>query len=198
MRSFISSLCMLALVFVSLWILGFLWFLGQLPVPSTTPDYKHSDAIVVLTGGSGRIDHGLKQLEKGMAEWLFITGVNQSSPSDAVFADDLKKNDRYRRFKDHIVLGRMALNTQGNAEEARLWMEQKNFKSMRLVTASYHMPRSLLEFRIAMPEITVLADPVFPPDVTQRWWQSGSGVLLMLSEYHKYTVTLIYYMIREG
>ena len=40
--------------------------------------------------------------------------------------------------------------------------ESEGFHSLRLVTASYHMPRSMLEFARAMPDIAIVPNPVFP------------------------------------
>ena len=69
------------------------------------------------------------------------------------------------------VLGHEAINTLGNAHETAQWIRSQGFRSLRLVTAWYHMPRSLLEFDRAMPEIDIVAHPVFPEQVKQeRWW----------------------------
>jgi uncharacterized SAM-binding protein YcdF (DUF218 family) len=71
-------------------------------------------------------------------------------------------------------------------------MRQQGFKSLRLVTAWYHMPRSLLELNRAMPEVEIIAHPVFPDEVSQvHWWASRSTVLLLASEYGKYLAVLL-------
>ncbi len=57
---------------------------------------------------------------------------------------------------------------------------------MRLVTAAYHMPRSLLEFRYAMPNVLIIPHPVFPSHVKQdRWWAYPGTAMLLMSEYNK-------------
>ena len=54
------------------------------------------------------------------------------------------------------------------------------------------MPRSLLEFRQAMPDIRVLAHPVFPPQVKrEEWWRWPGTAALMVSEYHKFLYALL-------
>src|SRR3546814_14678895 len=58
-------------------------------------------------------------------------------------------------------LGYEADNTRGNAVETAAWMKDQDFTSLRLVTATYHMPRSLLEFRRPMPDIEIVPHPVF-------------------------------------
>jgi len=71
-------------------------------------------------------------------------------------------------------------------------MRQQGFRSLRLVTAWYHMPRSLLELDRAMPEIEIIAHPVFPDETSQEyWWASRSTVVLLASEYGKYLAALL-------
>jgi uncharacterized SAM-binding protein YcdF (DUF218 family) len=71
-------------------------------------------------------------------------------------------------------------------------MRQQGFSSLRLVTAWYHMPRSLLELDRAMPEIEIIAHPVFPDEVNQeQWWVSRATMLLLASEYGKYLGALL-------
>jgi hypothetical protein len=49
------------------------------------------------------------------------------------------------------------------------------------------MPRSLLEFGRAMPEIDIVAHPVFPAQVKQEhWWVWRGTAVLLVSEYVKY------------
>ena len=88
-----------------------------------------------------------------------------------------------------ITLGYAADNTAGNARETAEWLDTVRGRSLRLVTANYHMPRSLLEFRQALPEVEIIAHPVFPKVFQQRrWWQSRASALLVVSEFTKYLV----------
>jgi len=91
-----------------------------------------------------------------------------------------------------VVLGHEADNTLGNARETAQWMENEGFHSLRLVTASYHMPRSLLEFSRAMPDIEIVPNPVFPEFLQEApWWQSRRSTLLIASEYIKYLAAIL-------
>ena len=66
-------------------------------------------------------------------------------------------------------------------------MRQKAIKSLRLVTAAYHMPRSRLEFANVMPGVEIVPHPVFPEHVKQNeWWAWPGTAALMASEYNKY------------
>jgi uncharacterized SAM-binding protein YcdF (DUF218 family) len=186
-RRFSRMLAPLLALFL-LWLAGFVWFAGRIPAEIRDAE-SETDAIVVLTGGSLRVQSGLALLAAGKAKKLFVSGVYHSTDVAAL----LKVS---RQTPEHvaccIVLGYEADNTQGNAAETAQWMRQEGFRSLRLVTASYHMPRSMLEFSRVMPEIRIVANPVFPERVRQeRWWASPSVASLMLAEYHKYLLALI-------
>jgi uncharacterized SAM-binding protein YcdF (DUF218 family) len=83
-------------------------------------------------------------------------------------------------------------DTRGNAVETAAWIREQGFGSLRLVTANYHMPRSLLEFRHAMPDIEIVPHPVFPENFKQdEWWLWPGSASLLASEYSKYLVALL-------
>jgi uncharacterized SAM-binding protein YcdF (DUF218 family) len=68
-------------------------------------------------------------------------------------------------------------------------MREQGLRSLRLVTAAYHMPRSLLEFRRVLPNAEIVPHPVFPEPVKQRgWWPWPGSASLIVSEYSKYLV----------
>jgi uncharacterized SAM-binding protein YcdF (DUF218 family) len=53
------------------------------------------------------------------------------------------------------------------------------------------MPRSLLEFERAMPEIEIVPHPVFPEQVKQQhWWAWPGTAALLMNEYLKYLAAL--------
>ena len=89
-----------------------------------------------------------------------------------------------------IVLGYAADSTMGNAIETAKWMDAEHYRSLRIVTAAYHMPRSMLEFRRAMPQIRLIPNPVFPERVKSDWWLWPGSAYLVLGEYHKYLAAL--------
>jgi uncharacterized SAM-binding protein YcdF (DUF218 family) len=148
-----------------------------------------TDAIVVLTGGSGRLESGFELLRAGKGKKLFVSGVNRHV--------DLADLLRVTKIAPHwaeccIVLGHHADNTRENALETARWMRRERYKSLRLVTAWYHMPRSLLEFSRAMPDIEIIPHPVFPEEFKPaRWWRERGSALLVLREYGKYLATLL-------
>ncbi|WP_085907404.1 YdcF family protein [Kiloniella majae] len=165
------------------WAFGFFWFATNLP-EDVTNDAEAADVIVVLTGGSDRINTGLDLLELGTAKKLFISGVYKGVEVQEL----LRLSQRApKNLECCVKLGYQADDTRGNALESQNWIEEEGYSSLRLVTAAYHMPRSLLEFRNAMPNIKILPHPVFPQHVKQKdWWLWPGSMTLILSEYVKF------------
>jgi uncharacterized SAM-binding protein YcdF (DUF218 family) len=174
----------LAPLFV-LWISGFIWFSAP---PSPENQSVPTDAIVVLTGGRLRLQSGMDLLRDGKGRKLFVSGVNQQVDLDEL----LRVSGNADWASCCTALGHDADNTLGNARETAQWMRKQGFRSLRLVTAWYHMPRSLLEFDRALPEIEIIAHPVFPDEVSQEhWWVSRGTVALLAGEYGKYLGALL-------
>jgi len=88
------------------------------------------------------------------------------------------------------VLGYEAMDTAGNARETAAWVSAEGYTSLRVVTAAYHMPRSLVELASAMPGVTLVAHPVFPERVRlDAWWSWPGTASLVATEYTKYLVS---------
>ncbi len=169
-----------------LWLYGFLFFVADinaLSLAEAPPDVEKTDAIVVLTGGSERVGKGVELLEAGAAKKLLISGVHKGLTLDGVLGAQQIPPDLSACC---IILGFHAGSTIGNAQETRIWMEKEGYNSLRLVTANYHMPRSLLLFHNAMPDVTIVPHPVSPDSVKlAEWWQHPGTVELLATEYTK-------------
>lgn len=177
---------LLALV---IWFGGFLAFAAA--IPAKVPDADRPvDAIVVLTGGGVRLSEGFALLDRGLAKKLLISGVADGVDMPALLQTLNGGPLPSQQVLDCCVtLGYDARSTEGNARESYRWLSENGFKSVRLVTANYHMNRSLLEFRRVMPGIELLPNPVFPPEVQEPYWFLRPGTLYLLgNEYHKYLV----------
>ena len=164
------------------WLGGLAWFMNRLP-HEMDADPTATDAIVVLTGGSQRVENGLSLLAEGKAKKLFVSGVYRSTDVKALLHTS---SQQPKWLTCCIELGHEADNTRGNAAETAAWMKAENFHSLRLVTARYHMPRSLLEFSAAMPDVRIVPNPVFPKSPRDDWWLSPHAALLIAAEYTKY------------
>lgn len=167
------------------WIAGLFAFLQSIPKePNRSP--LITDTIVVLTGGSLRLQTGLQLLQQARAGKLFVSGVHRG-----VDVEQLLKLARQSPTAADccISLGHEADNTRGNAEETAAWMRKQGYRSLRLVTAAYHMPRSFIEFRHAMPDATIIRHPVFPAQVKlDQWWLWPGTAGLIFGEYSKYLI----------
>jgi len=166
-----------------LWLAGLIAFATDIP-SSLEDSTTHTDAIVVLTGGSERLEAGLALLRQGLAHKLFVSGVYRGIDVAELLRLARQKPDEVECC---VVLGHAADNTIGNAAETAQWMKQEGYHSLRLVTGNYHMRRSLSEFRHAMPDVAIVAHPVFPDAVKRdQWWLWPGTAHLIISEYSKF------------
>ena len=175
----------------AIWFFGFLVFAGAIPgEPGDTQ--TRVDGIVVLTGGGERLAEGMRLLDQGMAKSLLVSGVAKGVDATAL-VEALEPSKRPDRglLECCVTLGHQASSTADNAMESRDWVAAHKMRSIRLVTANYHINRSLLEFHRAMPSIEVIANPVFPPEVQDPLWFAKPRTLwLLINEYHKSAASL--------
>jgi uncharacterized SAM-binding protein YcdF (DUF218 family) len=166
---------------------GFIRF--ALP-PAAENDAVKTDAIVVLTGGSLRLRSGIDLMRQGKGRTLFVSGVNQRVNLEQLLRSAGQESAQW--LVCCIVLGHDARNTAGNAQETAQWMRRQGFHSLRLVTAWYHMPRSVLEFHRAMPDLEIIPHPVFFEEATAPNWSGWRGAIpLLFAEYGKYLAALL-------
>jgi uncharacterized SAM-binding protein YcdF (DUF218 family) len=171
-----------------LWAGGFVYFVDEIG-HLKAPENPSGDGIVVLTGGAQRLNVAINLLQSGEARRLLISGVHSR-----ISADDLSTVTIGTKplFECCVDLGRSALNTQGNAREAADWAAERGYKRLIIVTANYHMPRSLLEFHKAMPGVTLTAYPVSPGELKlDHWWLHAGTTSLLAGEYSKYLLALL-------
>lgn len=152
------------------WLAGFLWFAIALPRPR---DGGKSDAVVVFTGGEGRIPRALNALEKGWASKLLVSGVDREvRPGEFVAEYSVPS----RMMKCCVSLGFESYDTRSNAAEAARWLARGKFKSVRLVTTDWHMRRAAFELEKMLPDnVTVIRDAV----------PSEPSLRILFLEYHK-------------
>ena len=185
------SFVMFFLLVVFLWIVGFTNFL--MTIPADVPkDIVKSDAVVVLTGGSKRLEVGIILLEQGKAELLFVSGVNEKvTRSDILQVVDrgkILKNDQL--FSCCIKLGYAAEDTTGNAKESLEWLRINSLSSIILVTSNYHMQRAYLEFKLQNSNVRITKYPVISSDFTlSDWIINPRRFALLFLEYHKLILT---------
>jgi uncharacterized SAM-binding protein YcdF (DUF218 family) len=171
------------------WLGGFLHFVDDVTALTPPPPDRATDGIVVLTGGAERIEAGLKLLAAGKAKRLLVTGVHKGTSAEML---PLREKYPPALFACCVTLGTAAADTVGNAAEAGAWARKEGFKSLRLVTAAYHLPRSAVEFRRFMPDIELVPHAVFTDNVRLTEWYLHPGTARLLAgEFDKYVVSLV-------
>src|SRR5579872_5131607 len=115
----------LLLLLCLLWGAGLMWFITLIPA-APTQDQQNTDAIVVLTGGSLRLERGFELLAVGRARKMFISGVE-----NGVTLASLLRKKEFSAFAGHIpegsvTLGYRAHNTVGNAAETAEWVAREH------------------------------------------------------------------------
>lgn len=167
------------------WVAGFAAFTSHIAAMRDKGG-RQADVIIVLTGGAGRIAHGLDLLARHQGAEVFITGVNTKVTMNDIM--NLWQGNDPDLVTCCVTLGHQAHNTRQNATEARKWITGvQGIRSARLVTSNYHMPRAMLEFRQALPGVKLIPSPVSygnGPDHDKRnFW------LLSFAEYNKTLLT---------
>lgn len=171
----------------TIWFVGLIWYAADMHAVVAEINTR-TDTVVVLTRGSVRVKTGVELLRAGHSAQLFISGVHAGvNLTELVRSIDETPDD----LSERIVLGHSADDTIGNAVETARWMHVNGYASLRLVTAAYHMRRSVLEFQRVMPEIRIVPHPVFPLAFKQEeWWRWPGTAALIATEYTKYLVAV--------
>jgi uncharacterized SAM-binding protein YcdF (DUF218 family) len=166
---------LLAAVLLS-WALGFALFVAALPGAAT---FATSDAIIVLTGAAGRIERGLTLLEQGAAPRLLISGVDRRVRRNELASE---YGAPVLLFATRVDLGSEAVDTRSNALEAAAWLDKRGYRSVRLITTDWHMPRARFELAQATDgRVTILTDAIV----------SRPAFIVLFREYHKYLLIRI-------
>ena len=156
--------------------LGFILFALTLGKPAAV-DSEPTEAAVVLTGGSNRIEHALDVLKDGKARRLLVSGADPSVTKADLAA---RVGDSRRRvLKCCVDLGSESVDTRSNAEEAGRWLARHHFRSVRLITSDWHMRRARYEFRKVLGgKYRIVTDAV----------RSEPRFLTLFGEYNKYVL----------
>jgi uncharacterized SAM-binding protein YcdF (DUF218 family) len=167
--------------FLLVWFGGYLWYINKLTSGELTVNEK-TDAIVVLTGGQNRLNVAIKLLEDGLAEKLYISGVDEK----VTRAELLNLLGSKKELEECCIeSGNQAEDTVGNAIETLKWLENNNIKTLRVVTSLEHMPRAMVEFKRFIPKIKFIEHPV------GSWRPENINYFSLSQEYSKYIISLL-------
>lgn len=148
------------------------------------------DAIVVLTGGRGRVEEGIRLYRAGQGKKLFLIGVDPM----------VKKGELYRgEGASGVYLEQVSRNTLENAIYARDLIMKHKVNSIKLITSRYHMKRSTILFRNALPkDVAIYPHPVDSSNLKEEWWNHKGSFKLLFSEFYKYCILRFFFMFAPG
>jgi uncharacterized SAM-binding protein YcdF (DUF218 family) len=183
-RTFIALVLVSAVAVLFLFI-GFTWEVFSLKSKTAA-----TDAVVVLAGGKGRVEEGIRLYRAGGGSFLFLVGVDPS----------VRKRDLVTEQPgEQIILENMSANTLENALYARDLLARKNVRSLQLITSRYHMLRARLIFRNVLPkDIAIYPHPVDSRNFKEEWWLYGGSFRLLFAEFYKYYLYRIFFLFASG
>ena len=155
--------------------LGFILFTVTLGKPAAANSAR-TEAAVVITGGKGRIEHGIAVLKAGKAGRLLVAGADP-----AVTKKDLihRLGGSEKLVNCCVDLGSESVDTRSNAEEASRWLTKHRYRSFRLITSDWHMRRARYDFRQVLGhKFTIVPDAV----------RTEPHFTTLFGEYNKYVL----------
>ncbi len=174
-------------VLFALWFGGLIRFAAD--VQLVQPSNAGAEAIVVLTGSAGRVTTGLQLLARDPSRKMLISGVGTRTDKQALAQ---AHPDAGQLLDCCVALGPEAQDTVGNAREIARWANTEKVSSLIVVTAAYHMPRSLIELHRETGMIRLEPWPTRTgKDDPDRWWREGGTFRRVVIEYHKYVFSLV-------
>ncbi len=144
-----------------------------------------ADGIVVLTGDEDRIAEAVKLLSQGKGGRLLISGVNKTTRTPELIQLTARWKDAFL-FRCCVDLDKRSLNTEGNAVETTAWARRLGFRSLIVVTSTYHMPRALIELHQSMPDVQLMPYPVKATRLEPEWWHNPRTAWVLCKEYLKF------------
>ena len=158
-------------------------------------------AVVVVTGSAGRIEAGFRLMQDHGATVMLISGTGEGVSKDDILSiaagtQPWKRDALAELLECCVDLGSEATNTRENAGETVAWVRENAIGRIILVTADFHMPRALVEFRRLAPELPVQPYPVPTAGLgldeagNTQWWLGRNRILTVTLEYGKYLASL--------
>ena len=153
-----------------------------------------ADAIVVLAGGKGRVDEGVRLYRERKGEWLFFIGVGP-----AVRLSDLYQPLPGDPSPEGVILEKASRNTLENAVYGRDIIMGKNVRSIVLITSRYHMKRASILLRNSLPrDVAIYPYPVDSKNLKEAWWSHVGSFHLLFSEFYKYCMFRVFFALAPG
>jgi uncharacterized SAM-binding protein YcdF (DUF218 family) len=176
-----KQIVIIGLTTVILWALGLGTFILNTQALFSDENLpEHAQAIVILTGGEGRITHGLDLFKAGLAQEVLISGVHPNTSDPTIFEQN---NIDLGQIPCCVTLGRAAKSTAENAIETREWLQERHYNRFILVTSDYHMLRAKMELKFEIPDAQITVSPV--PEVYGHI-DNPETFYIIIREYNKF------------
>lgn len=153
------------------------------------------DVVLCLAGGKGRIPvavevfREIKQRQsKAHAPVLFFSGVGHNASLNTLKEQGVSSEKLEELRHSDVVFEDISENTFENAQLFASFAKKHHWKKVILVTASYHMRRSLFIFKRALgpdAEILTYTADSGPFDRT-HWHRDAYAIRVTVSEYIKW------------
>lgn len=180
------TLCIIGLVVISALFIDFTY-----KTFSYRQTRQKTDAIVVLAGGKGRVEEGVRLFRESRAKYLFLVGVDPS----------VRKRDLYHPKpgdppSDYVILEKSSRNTLENSIFGRDVIVRHGVHSILLITSRYHLKRASILFRNSLPkDITIIPHPVDSTNLKESWWNHGGSFHLLFREFYKYCMFRLFFLL---
>lgn len=149
------------------------------------------DLIVVLSGGVGRLDEGLRLLREDRAPLLYLVGFQTKA-----VAARLSGEPAVARLVEagRILVEPRSGSTLEDAELTRVIVTEREARAILLITSVYHLRRADLTFRSILPrDVAVHLRPVRSAAFRGGAWQEDEpSRRIVIGEFLKY----LYYQVR--
>ncbi|MBI5286071.1 MAG: YdcF family protein [Deltaproteobacteria bacterium] len=148
-------------------------------------DGMEVDVIVALAGGMGRLEEGMKLLASGRARYLILAGLDRDANLDAIF---FRQDIKAMVDPSRIILEKGSESTYENALRVKGIVEDKGFKSITLITSTYHIKRAYYTFIHILPKgVHISPHPVSTPNfIEMSWWRDGRSIGILVLEFLKF------------
>ena len=184
----------ITLIIIALVVIAMLFIDFTYKTFSYRPRDLQADAIVVLAGGKGRVEEGVRLYRQRKGNWLFLIGVDP-----AVRKSELYHPQSGDPSPDRVILESTSRNTLENAIFGRDVIMRRDVRSILLITSRYHMKRASILLRNALPkDVAIYPYPVDSKKLKEAWWNHGGSFHLLFSEFYKYCMFRAFFLLAPG
>lgn len=141
--------------------------------PSNSTNCAVADAIVAVSGGdtNARTDAAIKLYQQGWAPILIFSGAAQDTEGPSNAQSMKARAVEQGVLEANIIIEEFARNTAENAANTSQFINDRNVRSVILVTSGYHQRRANLEFGARLgSSIQIVNAPAATDSQWDRWW----------------------------